>query len=90
MGLFVCDNCGCVENTALGHYWAKNIVAFPTYPHGTALCTECMPDKYADGRPNPEGGKWHGKFPKVKWDGKREVLNRTAGKEITHDLGSNE
>jgi hypothetical protein len=28
MPLFVCDECNAVENTALGHYWSRNIVEF--------------------------------------------------------------
>jgi hypothetical protein len=84
MGLFVCDNpeCGCVENTALGLYWGKDTDDMFPLPHvnGMALCSECMPDKFIDGTPHEEGGKWHGKFPKVKWDGISEVMNREAGK----------
>lgn len=76
MGIFVCDNCECVENTACGHFWTKEIIVFKEFPKGTALCSECMPAKFSDCSLNKEGGKWHGKFPKVKWDGKREVMNR--------------
>ena len=23
MSLFICENCGCIENTALGFYWGR-------------------------------------------------------------------
>lgn len=36
MSLFVCDGCGCVENTALGKYWTRKIDG-----DGRALCSEC-------------------------------------------------
>jgi hypothetical protein len=69
MGLFVCDICECVENTALGHYWGKDSAYFEDKKlKGKALCSECSPDKFSDGSSNEDGGKWHGKFLKVKWD----------------------
>jgi len=60
MPLFVCDDCGCVENTAcVPDFWGNHC-------HGVkVLCSECGVLK-----------KWHGAFPKKKWDGKREVYNR--------------
>src|SRR5215471_219346 len=67
MSLFVCEACGAVENTALGHYWGRHL--YPPTPLDEqvithmALCSECA------------FGTWHGKFPKVQWDGKREVIN---------------
>lgn len=83
MPLFVCDRCGCVDNTAYGRYWSKD------YPdmwdkenEGLALCTECAPTTFSDGTSTNQGwrlaeyGKWHNEFPKQKWDGKLEVINR--------------
>ena len=65
MGLFRCEKCGCIENTALGHYWPRNIERlFKGTEFEKALCSECMPSIYPDGSPNEEGGIWHGKFPK--------------------------
>ena len=67
MSLFQCDNCGCVENTAL---------AAQSYPEVFAelfdwtgieekkamkLCSACGPTTYSDGTPT-EYGKWHGQF----------------------------
>jgi hypothetical protein len=62
--LFVCQKCGCVENTACGHYWGRERNCFGEDLIGLALCSECTPDHYIDGSPNPRGGKWHGRFTK--------------------------
>ncbi|MFC5528412.1 hypothetical protein [Cohnella yongneupensis] len=87
MGLFVCDNCECVDNTALGHFWAKNIVQMKGFELGTALCSECTPDEFANGEKHEADilttpGKWHGRFPKEKWDGKIDVMNRKINPEL--------
>lgn len=59
MSLYVCDRCGCVENTALSNYWRR-------IGEGkkNRLCSEC----------DPSIGAWHGRFPKETWDGKRVVI----------------
>lgn len=44
MPLFVCDKCGCVDNTALGRYWSKDMDIWGEDNRGLALCTECAPD----------------------------------------------
>ena len=68
MPLFRCEQCGCVENTALSNYWTRdrdeqfNKIE-PTPP---ALCSEC----------DPEIGEWHGRFPKRQWD---EQAERNSG-----------
>jgi len=52
MSLFKCEECGCVENTALCRYWET---------HNTKkrdLCSGC----------DPKIGKWHNKFDQVKWE----------------------
>jgi hypothetical protein len=81
MSLFVCDKCGCVDNTATGHYWCKDMDMFedPTLK-GLALCSECAPDKFSDGS-SSELGKWHSKFEKKLWKDWRycEVINRNKG-----------
>jgi hypothetical protein len=66
MGVFVCDSCESVENTALGHYWSRGLGLYDPDVDRNALCSECMPAQYKDGKHNKDGGKWHGKFPKVK------------------------
>lgn len=69
MPLFNCENCGVVENTALSPYWVRNIkhVVFDwkgkEHLKGKALCSECAPTHYADGKPT-KYGVWHGKFEK--------------------------
>lgn len=64
MPLFICDKCNCVENTALGHFWGRDMELFGPELQKKALCSECMPDTYSDGSKNEDGGKWHGRFPK--------------------------
>jgi hypothetical protein len=72
MGLFVCDKCNCVENTALGWYWSKDIMRLvlpadmKEYEEGKSLCSECLPEsgRFTDGGNPGFKGKWHGKFPK--------------------------
>lgn len=77
MGVFVCDNCNCVENTALGHYWGRGTIKFKdSSKNGKALCSACTPKEFDDGSKDERFGQWHGHFPKIEWDGKREVKNR--------------
>lgn len=76
MGLFVCDKCGCIENTALGFYWGRYLIKWKdSNLNGLALCSECAPSYYSDGG-KTNYGKWHGKFPRKIWDGKSKVENR--------------
>ena len=86
MGLFVCDKCGCVENTALGRYWSKD---FPNMwdkdNEGLALCSECAPLYFADGSQTRYNHQWHGKFEKKPWDGKESVLNRSKSPTLASD-----
>lgn len=64
MPLFMCEQCGCVENTATGRYWTKDESEFwRPEDTGKALCSECAPRAFVDGTPT-EFGKWHGMFPK--------------------------
>ena len=50
MPIFKCDECGCVENTALSGYWWRK-----SNGKDKALCSEC----------DPKIGKWHGVFEKM-------------------------
>ena len=36
MPVFICENCGCIENTAVSNYWSRG--------SGPALCSECDPE----------------------------------------------
>lgn len=49
MPLYRCDQCNCVENTALTHYWSRN-----RRTDTRALCSAC----------DPEINHWHGRFPR--------------------------
>ena len=58
MPCYVCEKCGCIDNTALGgNYWlrlfkiTKTATIAETNPV-SALCCECYK------------GKWHNQFPK--------------------------
>ncbi len=44
MALFSCSKCGCVEDTALCHFWSARLRQMPT------VCSAC----------DPAIGKWHG------------------------------
>lgn len=77
MPLFVCDKCGCIENTACGHWWARKHVFFEEGsldPElvGKPLCSECIPARYSDGSPAGTG-EWHGRFPKEHWTSEFKV-----------------
>ena len=48
MALFPCSKCGCVEDTALCHFWSARLRQMPT------VCSAC----------DPTIGKWHGEFPR--------------------------
>lgn len=62
MPLFRCSKCGCVENTALGWYWARTLKSTPEQWQ-KPLCSEHAP-KFIDGKfSDQEEGVWHGKFP---------------------------
>jgi len=66
MPLFVCDKCKAIENTALGHYWARGLGYHKDEEADKqALCSECMPVYFNDGSVSNKGGKWHGKFEKT-------------------------
>jgi hypothetical protein len=46
MAFFACSKCGCVEDTALCHYWSARVRQLPL------LCSAC----------DPRIGRWHGQF----------------------------
>lgn len=65
MPLFKCEQCGCVENTALSNYWTRNLNwdRLPEPPNHPALCSAC----------DPKIGKWHNQFPQRPWDAQAEA-----------------
>lgn len=71
MSLFQCDNCGCVENTALASQgfkaeYIQKIFDWSDIPErkGMLLCSDCGPTQYRDGK-ETEFGKWHNKFDRT-------------------------
>lgn len=76
MPLFVCDECNCIENTALGHYWGRNHTKFKdSSKNGKVLCSECAPSEFEDGSINSNWGKWHNQFEKRKAEKSDTVIN---------------
>ncbi|MCK7258074.1 hypothetical protein L8O18_06285 [Enterobacter asburiae] len=69
MSLFQCENCGCVENTALssqgfnGFFEKLYDWSYAPERKGMRLCSACGPVKYSDGK-DTEYGKWHRVFPR--------------------------
>lgn len=71
MPIFKCEKCGCAENTALGWYWSRKSLAdhvdlsdVGERYYGKALCSECAPTHYKNGKPTGFTHEWHNKFPK--------------------------
>lgn len=67
---FVCEACGCVDNSACGGtYWTRGTKAFAGEAQDKLLCVACTPSEFSDGTPYTRGGKWHGRFPRRMPDG---------------------
>lgn len=69
MSLYQCENCGCMENTALGLYWSRNRENLFDWTSiedraGKALCSACGPKQFRNGS-ETEFGKWHGQFERI-------------------------
>jgi len=64
MPIFVCEKCGAIENTALGHFWGKAHFRFKDANlNGKALCSRCVPIQFISGAKTGYNGEWHNKFP---------------------------
>jgi hypothetical protein len=82
MSLFICEKCHCIENTACGWYWTRNIGGPWFKPEhqedeGKAMCSKCAPAEFVDGGKTGYG-KWHGKFPRKtyeEWGRPGDVIN---------------
>ena len=66
MSLFQCENCGCVENTAVsmqGFKYTPDWFCWDYNPKlkGKLLCSACGPAKHSDGTES-EFGQWHDVF----------------------------
>ena len=67
MSLYQCDQCGCIENTAVGHYHCRSMKDMFLNEHkylDKKLCSVCGPKFFKDGTPTGHG-KWHGKFDRM-------------------------
>ena len=70
MSLFQCENCGCVENTALScrgfSGYSERFFDWSYSPElkGKLLCSACGPSKYVTGE-DTEYGKWHNQFKRM-------------------------
>ena len=69
MGLFKCAKCGCVDNTALGHFHCRTMVDQYDWTgleefKGKALCYECQSTYFSDGTISKKKEGWHNRFPK--------------------------
>ncbi len=69
MSLFQCDECGCMENTALSHQGFAMLQECFDWTNienlkGKSLCIACGPTKYSDGK-STGCGTWHNKFKRM-------------------------
>jgi hypothetical protein len=70
MSLYQCEQCGCVENTALAcqgcNGYAEQFFDWAGFEDrkGKLLCSACAPTRHSDGSPT-EFGKWHGQFTRT-------------------------
>lgn len=70
MGLFQCQKCGCVDNTALacrgftGRYEKLFDWTGLEERRGMTLCSACSPTRYRDGKIS-QYGRWHNQFHRV-------------------------
>jgi hypothetical protein len=88
MSTYICEKCGCVDNTACGGNYAAvvcNLNLFTDeYSNTHQLCSMCTPNIYSDGTCNPSGGKWQKHFAKKHWSeyGSEEKLLEARSKSI--------
>lgn len=85
MSLFQCENCGCVENTALSCQGFKNVPNWFDWTgiedrRGKKICSACGPSTFDDGRPT-EFGVWHGEFERTFLPKGMFVTGRNGGLE---------
>lgn len=75
MSLFQCEQCGCVENTALCGYWSRSFD--DNNPDNKKLCSVC----------DTNINLWHGKFERVFLPIGKFITNYVGNLEHT-DTGS--
>lgn len=79
MAMFVCESCGCLENTATSNWWwrYKNKEMYgQDYINGNGYCSACLPVRTTDGRVTEFAGMWHRRFRRDMWNGISKVENR--------------
>lgn len=91
MPLFVCKNCGAIENSALGRWWGRYCSDFEDEKFNKkALCSACVPHKYSNGEDTGYKGEGHGRFPKEIYDPSRDepsdFMNPEGAKKIAEKL----
>lgn len=65
LSTYVCDECGVLENTALGNWHVRDRnMRFFGIENGKALCSQCTPATYLSGGDVSNGGQWHNRFPR--------------------------
>lgn len=74
MPIFVCDNCGSIEELGL-------VLAAPQVePGAKMLCSACLPVGVAQSGFRPGNGQWHGHFPRRQFDPTQDLpVNRPTG-----------
>lgn len=90
MSTYICEKCGCIDNTACGgNYWLASMnksrikrgeepeIYYKEDEGNTKyLCVECSPKEFIDGSIREKAGKWHNMFPKRHWTeyGKEKIM----------------
>lgn len=59
MPLYMCSQCGTVDNTALGGFWRQQLSALSTGESHKPLCSAC----------DPTIAKWHGEWTQKSAEG---------------------
>lgn len=100
MSTYICNKCGCVDNTACnGNYHLVEMMKHghskffkDEYSNTHHLCSECTPVEYYDGSANTRAGKWHNVFPKKHWSeyGTKEYLLEQCNKHEGNFVNANE
>lgn len=78
MSTFICEKCGCIDNTACGGtYWEvalarktdkkEDLLFADDFYNKHPVCVACAPKEYIDGSKNEEAGEWHNRFPRRHW-----------------------
>lgn len=90
MSTYICEKCGCIDNSACGgNFWimsGKRSYYKEDWANEMYLCVECCPSKFDDGS-DSEGGKWHNHFEKTFIDdhaSKEEILKRATNFEFVN------